>query len=333
MAEYKVHILDVGDADAIVVKYRKNSQAPWVVAVIDAGNVGDGVRIKSVLPSSDDGKYHIDYAFCTHPDKDHKGGFFDLLEDKSVIIKQLYLMDPYDYINMDDIDDNISTWELKKITRSPFNHPNDAGKNLIDIAERKGILAIVREGKNFQDIPLKIVGPSKEYYKEVVLEMVSKFAELSDDSDTEKFDEEAKVDEDEAKSVIDEDDDTSATNASSLVILFTPNDNKFLFTGDANCASLQNIIDKYKSEIAKCILKVPHHGSKHNLNTKLIDELKPTSAVISAKGSKKHPNSGIVYWLSKHCNVYSTHKSSDLVYKSEPVIENYAIPLKHKMED
>ena len=59
--------------------------------------------------------------------------------------------------------------------------------------------------------------------------------------------------------------------------------------------------------------------------------LEPESAVISAKGSRKHPNSGIVYWLSKYCNVYSTHKSGDLMYTSEKV-EYPARPLKKKIK-
>jgi len=57
-------------------------------------------------------------------------------------------------------------------------------------------------------------------------------------------------------------------------------------------------------------------------------------SIISAQGSNKHPNTGIVHWLSKYGNVYSTHKNdSDLHYRRN--IESRknnktALPLKEK---
>lgn len=59
--KYEVHILNVGDADAIVVKYTYDD-VNWVVAVIEAGNEGDGDKIKECVGKSRDGRYYIDYA-------------------------------------------------------------------------------------------------------------------------------------------------------------------------------------------------------------------------------------------------------------------------------
>lgn len=99
--------------------------------------------------------------------------------------------------------------------------------------------------------------------------------------------------------------------------------------GDACAKSLHDVVYNLGDEVKNCILKVPHHGSKHNLTTDVIDLLAPTSATISCKGSKKHPNSGVVYWLSKYCDVYSTAKSGTLTYQSMPV-KYPAEPLKRK---
>ena len=125
--------------------------------------------------------------------------------------------------------------------------------------------------------------------------------------------------EEEAKSVMDEVKEESPTNKSSLILLFHPNGHNFLLTGDACSATLKDAVEDYPQNIPGCVLKVPHHGSKHNLTTEVIEMLKPSSAVISAKGSKKHPNRAVVHFLSKHCNVYSTSKSGTLIYQSEPV--------------
>ena len=128
---------------------------------------------------------------------------------------------------------------------------------------------------------------------------------------------------------MDTEEESSATNKASLILLFHPGNQKFLLAGDACAKSLHDVVDNLGDEVKNSILKVPHHGSKHNLTTDVIDLLAPTSATISCKGSKKHPNSGVVYWLSKYCNVYSTAKSGTLTYRSTPV-EHPATPLKKK---
>lgn len=83
------------------------------------------------------------------------------------------------------------------------------------------------------------------------------------------------------------------------------------------------------TNLSGCRIKVPHHGSKHNLTSDLIDKLAPSCAIISAKGTQKHPSRGVVHCLSYHCNVYSTHKSGNLVHTSSAV-NKPAIPLKEK---
>lgn len=49
---------------------------------------------------------------------------------------------------------------------------------------------------------------------------------------------------------------------------------------------MKDAVEDYPQNIPGSTLKVPHHGSKHNLTTEVINMLKPSSAVISAKGSK-----------------------------------------------
>lgn len=72
--EYYINILNVGDADAIVINYQDDNTRWWTI-VVDAGNVGDGEKVKRYIKHIENGSFIIDYAVCTHPDKDHKGGF------------------------------------------------------------------------------------------------------------------------------------------------------------------------------------------------------------------------------------------------------------------
>ncbi|MDR1846580.1 MAG: hypothetical protein LBR17_00460 [Bacteroidales bacterium] len=126
---------------------------------------------------------------------------------------------------------------------------------------------------------------------------------------------------DSAKSSIDNcDDDPSPYNQSSIVILYEPEINKkILFTGDATCASLIQMINDYPEIRNIDLLKVPHHGSKHNLSSAIIDALKPKTSYISAKGTRKHPSVAIVNYLSKYGNVYSTHKCNGFIRRSQGI--------------
>jgi beta-lactamase superfamily II metal-dependent hydrolase len=320
---FKIHYLDVKDADSILIQCFNGEQQYLIL--IDAGNLGDAPLIKRKLANLSPTNT-IDLAICTHPDTDHFGGFFDLLNDKTITFKKFWLTDPAIYLNQ-------SNCKQYQSVRKIFNHPNNSRINLIDLIISKdidGYSAI--DGLSDNEIPIKIIAPTADYYTEIAKKMVEEFGvKTYDECDTSRYDENALPAKCDVKSVIDLDDDPSPYNASSLVILFTPNiGTKFLFAGDANCASLMRMIELHREEVKNAtILKVPHHGSKHNLTTEIIDSLSPTFSIISSKGSLKHPNSGIVYWLSQHGDVYSTHKSGDIHYPKS-ADETTAIPLRIK---
>lgn len=200
---------------------------------------------------------------------------------------------------------------------------------MIDIAEEKGVFASVIEGGKYKDVPLTVVGPCGTYYHEAALGMMKDYKEIINDPDTTPYDEALSCNDNDANSVINENNETSATNQSSIILLFEPQGGqRFLLTGDCSSQSLNISSDIY--DLSKCILKVPHHGSKHNLTTGLIDKLQPIKSAICASGTKKHPNAGIVYWLSKYGNGYSTHKG-EFYWSDAPTIHP-ATPLKSKQQ-
>ena len=69
----EISILDVGKADAMILKTKEHT------VIIDCGEKGDGKEILSRL--SADGRNFIDCLFITHFDKDHVGGARRLIND------------------------------------------------------------------------------------------------------------------------------------------------------------------------------------------------------------------------------------------------------------
>lgn len=329
--QYRIHFLDVKDADAIVIAYKGNALMPWTIALVDAGNVCDSQTIKNFLWKEYKTRT-IDLAVCSHPDRDHKGGFFGLLDDKEITIKEFWWRNPYKVISDDDFIKMKRSDSKQEACERIFNHPSDSSKNLLKLARakcNKCINAIV--GTNHPIIPLTVLGPSTDFFRQASIGIVQNFAEIGPEPKLGKYNEAAEINDASARSIINEVEDESFTNMASLVMLFQPKESfKILLAGDSSCNSLREIYDRNKDVVKGCILKVPHHGSKHNLNTDLIDDIHPSCAIISAAGNEKHPNNNLVYYLSKYCNVYSTHKSGTLSYISGSK-GGSATPLRKKM--
>lgn len=304
--KYEYEALKVDDADVILIRHIINEEQ--FIVCIDTGNLDDWVKIKNHVKDVYNTTY-IDLIILTHPDKDHKDGIYGLLNDNEIVIGCVWLTDPAEYLDENDIKRYRNHDNAVKAVRKIWSKSSDENDNLFDY---KVTIENVIDGVSHSELPLKIVGPTKEYYLQVVKKMVEEYGiQTYIESSKDKYDDAYEIDEEEQKSVIDKSEDPSPYNASSLIVLYEPGDGKkLLFAGDANTTSLQMMLDKYKWLRNVDLLKVPHHGSVNNLNTKIIEELAPKKSYISAIGNSKHPYWPIVYWLSKYGDVYSTHAAN-----------------------
>lgn len=69
----RVHVLDVGKADAILL------ESQGCAALLDAGTSGDGEAVADYLHRQ--GIEKLTYAIVSHPDSDHAGGMAQVLEE------------------------------------------------------------------------------------------------------------------------------------------------------------------------------------------------------------------------------------------------------------
>lgn len=325
-------MLDVKAADAFLIHAFAdyNGIEYEYVVLIDAGNEGDGKKILNHINKYYNQKY-VDLAICTHCDSDHYGGFKELIAAHSNTssdfeIRQFWVHDPYQHVNVDDVKYVRNDQTLR--TRLNEAYAFNDGTSLLDLIDKA---KISREepftGKSYDPINLYVLGPDKTYYESLIpdFRVNLDFKDEFQDDVYEGFNKLFYNTEDEffSKAMENANDDPSKVNQSSVILVFIPDDDLFLFTGDAGREALKRVIDIDKRGVLKNVkwLKVPHHGSKHNINGAIISYFHPAISYISTEKYGKFANLCTVNALKKVGDVYSTHKDRQSIWHHRGVPE------------
>lgn len=323
ITKYEIDFLSVKDADAILIHFVDDVYGERIIA-IDAGRYSDGDIVSSFVEKYYKRNY-IDIAVCTHCDDDHYGGFVKIIEEQikypltGFKINSLWVNDPGAFVEASDVKYYRSNANVKIEARSVYTLYD--GKNLLELAKQAKVP--MRDVFSFGGAPwsvyngaVEILGPTLSYYKTLVpnlrhaLEPYKSDEDISDDTSMEygncispKLDAVG--------------DDTSTHNQSSAIIMFSPGDgNKFIFMGDAGRDAFNNMLGSDRNKMQNAlVLKVPHHGSKYNMDSTMINFINPTIAVVSAESTEKYFSPLVKNALKrKGVLVYSTMNSGHLWY-------------------
>lgn len=325
MENYEFEMLSIGNADCTILRYLPADGREYVV-LIDAGNKGDGEKIVDQIKKHTRQGY-IDLAICTHPDSDHIGGFFHVVENLTIL--KFWIHDPSKHVDLASVKKNISEAKLRKSLRY-VTESIDSSTNLLTLLDRLGVK---REepftGTYHPLIPITVMGPTVSYYEQ----LLQGFRDIENLIKEEEYFEKAMTDISEEESlseVLDKQDDLSCENNSSAILLFEPKGGKkFLFTADAGPRAFEQLQDPERLK-SIFFLDIPHHGSKYNLNTKWINHFSPKIAVASSDGSRRYPSRAVVNALKAvNCKVYSTKGENKLYQNGIPNRDGYvtATPL------
>ncbi|MDR7855459.1 MBL fold metallo-hydrolase [Tissierella sp.] len=112
----------------------------------------------------------------------------------------------------------------------------------------------------------------------------------------------------------------SSLNDYSVVIKLTNGDNSFLFTGDAEKLSEEEMLKDNKNLLKSDVLKVGHHGSITSTSQAFLDAVDPSLAVIMSEtgNSYGHPHKEIVESLEKKkIDILRTDQEGSIILKSD----------------
>lgn len=330
---YEIDFLPVGEnsrsGDAIALRFGNllGPRSEQSVVIIDGGFKESGEQLVEHVKTyySTD---HVDLVISTHPDADHASGLCVVLEKLSV--GQLAMHRPWEHapeIKNLFRDGRITASGLKDRLEMSLQHASD----LEALATKRGVQIV----EPFQGITgfggvAHVLGPSREYYQTLIAGFRSTpepvgalgiFAPLQRAAErvVETIQDFWHID------LLDDDEDTtSAENNTSAILFFNIDGHKLLFTGDAGKTALLNAIAYAESTgislVGMTFLDVPHHGSKRNLNSKILKKMNAATAFISACAeSEKHPAKKVTNALQKHgASVFVTRTNKLLHHHDAP---------------
>ncbi len=108
-------------------------------------------------------------------------------------------------------------------------------------------------------------------------------------------------------------------NNYSIVIRLCYGDSVFLFTGDAESLSEEEMLNS-GTDLSADVIKLGHHGSAYSSSKEFIEAVNPDYAVVSVAGDNDygHPHTGTLRTISRqNIKLYRTDKQGTIVFHTD----------------
>ncbi len=233
--------------------------------------------------------------------------YFDVGQGDSIFIElpnqQTMLIDAAESEEKEKIEEKIKNLGYQKIDYIIATHPH---------TDHIGGMAYIIEHFEVGDIYMpKAVATSKTY--ENLLETIknqNKKIKIASDGVTILNQEDLEV-----KFIAPKQEDYAELNNYSAVVKLTYKEKKFLFMGDAETKSEEEITEDVKADV----IKVGHHGSDTSSKMEFVNKVRPTYAIISVGKNNKynHPNEKIIKrWEDVGATILQTAEVGDITITS-----------------
>lgn len=360
---FEIDFLPVGNGersgDAIAIRY--GSPGDYKVLVYDGGTTESGQALVDHIKKYY-GTSRIDYVVNSHPDSDHASGLSVVLEQME--IGELWMHQPWkyssvilDYFKDGRITDNSLAERLKEKMAAAYALEQLAEGNGIPVYEPYrgatiGEFVVLSPEKDwyvydliaeFQKSPDQIKSESSASAGLAgILEAVTKAASSFVSWITEHWGIESLRDNVQ----------TSAENESSVILFGQLSEKGILLTGDAGIRALDATAAFAESRNVSLpetlhFLQVPHHGSRNNVSTNVLDRIvgprkasddgstSKTAYVSASEKSTTHPRKVVVNaFIRRGARVVETKGQSKRYYQNMPARDGWVpvTPLKFSQQ-
>lgn len=314
---FEIDLLPVGSdkksGDCIAFRYGdlKAGKKRQIVVVVDGGYAStwdDTLKphLKKYYNCEYDGKLHIDLVILSHTDMDHVSGLVEMAKDEDVVIGYIMMHEPWNELSPSLFKYVNNSKNLKNRLGDAF----DKAKELSDLTKDVSRCALNPNEYSFNGATFTILGPSEKFYKTCIANCektpvkVDSVRELPQAQSTigglefEKYKE--------GHITWDDSENTSPINESSLIVLFEYEGVKVMLTGDAGKEGLRQAIafaDKKGIKLNDCtIIKMPHHGSRKNVNPEIMDRFRGSNKLYYSCATNDighHPSMRLINMLNE----------------------------------
>lgn len=324
MPKLQIDMLPVGDADAFLLEVQLDGR-PEVILIDGGKDWEDGDRVLRQL----DAYYgrRVDHLVLSHIDVDHARGLLHVIENlKPDQIGQAWVHD----LSRHGLGVRQAVRMARKLAeeaestavRTVATHLADSvqsNQRLIQALKAKGVS--VREafadGEN-RIGPLEVLGPTESFFESCVrfygdVRMLSSMVEQGIAFRRRKTAGMGPAAPDAVLAAAIDDPETE--KQASLILLLEYEGDKYLFAGDAGRQAFAACPELERARSLHW-LKVPNHGSKHNLDPDLLDLFKPALAYVSASGVGINPHPDLVTALkNRGAVIYATSRSGNVWHR------------------
>ncbi len=324
MPRLQIDMLPVGDSDALLVEVQA-SEAPVVMLVDGGRNWEDGQRILDHLDRFYGGR--LDHLILSHIDGDHAAGLLHVVERLQpeqigaawVHDLRRHGVDPQRAIAMAERTRNGARSSAVRSVAEHLRRSVELTHRLVQALEEKGVPVqeAFADGKARVG-PMQVLGPSEGFFEQCVhffddIELMHETVEAGVSFRRRKAPSKGPAAPDEVlDSVMD---DPESSKQASLVLRLDYEGDRYLFAGDAGRRALRKVSDPHELTDLHW-LKIPNHGSKHNLDSALLDLMRPRLAYISSSGIGLNPHPDLLAALkARGAVVYTTAGSGNVWHR------------------
>lgn len=345
---YEVDFLPVGEGkksgDAIAMRFGDFSHPDGQTVIVIDGGYGEktGKQLAALIRDC----YHtdrVDLVVSTHPDLDHIGGLGTVLDEFQGRVGKLLMHLPWMH------------YEAIHWVKDGRATPQSISENLQDFLKAAVSLEAKAHSLNVPIVEpfagmfgqwsggvVSVLGPGRDFYASLLprFEGMPDYAGTSHSvgfhqpgnfvKNRDNWNEESKS--------LSNYSQTSARNDSSVILQVTVDGRRLLFTGDAGILALEHaanrIVASGWNRFPLRVIQVPHHGSRSNVGTRVLDDLvgpvvpvggwKSINVVVSCSpdGAPDHPSDRVL-------NAFRRRGARCFQTKGGPFLCYYQTPSRH----
>ncbi|RJQ35155.1 MBL fold metallo-hydrolase [Candidatus Parcubacteria bacterium] len=314
-----VEMIDVRKGDAILVELRDGANR-GLTLIVDGGCAEQGVKVLPYLQTHHAANAKV--VVSTHSDNDHIGGLADIIA--ATRPARVYMNDPRFFQNEASIIERarreLAVEQLERL-RAAFERMDGVRTAAAAIpTDVYWVFAGPNPILTWGQWNIYAVGPTTAHFDDVWFTEGTLAGLYSNDSE-----EAVEQTRRSGRGLIDDGTDTSGMNNTSIMLLIEGPGQKVLLTGDGGMRAIREG-HAIKDLSNLTLFDVPHHGSRRNVDTAILELLRPRVAYISSPGTPKHPRRAVVRKL-QHVGsvVYSTCRTqTETMYYNQNLLRpNY----------